>query len=252
MKNLSSNIDVFVNLYQARVESISTIKSSNPDVFVFDDIFKKVLYVTLLDSLSKTVFPNRNNRDRIVSLLQSFCDWKEADKISLPHLLRLLEKAPDPAFEELRTFAFSQIDLWERGKIISLEQDPTAESVKTHWPVEKEHRLPIEGVSMDSLKHAHLFYTYRNSLVHEFRHPGIPFEIRKDGLPYYIGRLPDSTEHPELESMMFSEWELNYPLGFFKDLCLNALRTLGDYYTRNRIDPMSFFDYGSYWLTELN
>jgi len=250
MTDLSLKIQIFITLHSQRLDSISTLKSAKSEVH--DDIFKKVLYVALLDTLSKTIYPTRNTRERIVLLLQNFCDWQEADKISLPHLLRLMEMAPDPAFERLRTFAFSEMESWKQGKIIPLTQDPSSKVIRKYWPVEKELRLPVEGVGMESLKHAHLFYAYRNSLVHELRHPGYPLDVRKVGNPYYIGRAPESTNAPELSDTTFSQWELVYPVGFFRDLCSNALKSLNDYYSRNRIDPLSFFDYASYWLTELN
>ena len=70
------------------------------------NLFKKILYVGILDALSKTVsYPNQKNRERFVSLIRNFSNWKYAEKISLPHLVRLLQKVHSPEFSDLRAYA---------------------------------------------------------------------------------------------------------------------------------------------------
>jgi hypothetical protein len=193
--------------------------------------------------MSRTVFPTKGNRERFVGLLKNFSEWKEGDRISLPHLVQLLAKAPDPRFLKVRALAHSKLDKWGPSEIVTLERDPAFKELYKLWPSEKEHRFPLAGVELESIQHWHLAYTYRNSLVHEFKTLGQGPELRESGPPYYISytMLDDS-----------STWELVYPTDFICKLCVTCLENLKTYLLSNRLDPFSFYDFGTYWISELN
>jgi hypothetical protein len=206
-------------------------------------LYKKVLFVALLDSMSRAVFPSKGNRERFVGLLKNFSEWKEGDRVSLPHLVQLLAKAPDPHFSKLRVLAHLKLDEWGPSEIVMLDRDPTFDELCKLWPTEKEHRFPLAGVELESLQHWHLAYTYRNSLVHEFRTLGRGPELREIGSPHYISytMLDDSRT-----------WELVYPADFIRCVCATCLKNLKFYLLSNRLDPFSFYGFGTYWITELN
>jgi hypothetical protein len=46
--------------------------------------------------------------------------------------------------------------------------------------------------------------------------------------------------------------ELIYPWRFLHRLCGTALEQLGPYYDQNEINPYDSFDFGTYWIRELN
>ena len=220
MKNLESQINPFISFFY---EQFSSIRSAQFEKY--DKLYKKILYVATIDTLSKTVYPKKRNRDRFISFIRNFSTWEFCEKISLPHLAKLLEIVPDPEFSNLRKFAFSHFDQWEEGFVIRLDKDPNYAEVQNLWPRDKEQVKPIENVQLDFLRHDHLFYTYRNSLVHELREPGygIEFSSMDANQPFY-----HHMAHLDKDKETIS-WELVYPLGFFESICETALKKLKTY-----------------------
>ena len=111
--------------------------------------------------------------------------------------------------------------------------------------VEDKYNIePIEGVKFESLKHVHLLYTYRNSLIHELRNLGYGLEELSLG------------KEPSYHSMTMEDgkdtWQLVYPLGFFENICETCIINLKEYLILNNIDPYNSFNFGSYWKEELN
>jgi len=160
----------FAVYFASQIDIISKLQNSHSTKA--NEFLQEILFATILDSMSRTVFPNKGNRDRFVEFLKKFSAWKEGNHISLPHLVQLLKKAPDPSFEKLRRYANLQIDKWGSSEIILLNRDPSFEEIRKLWPSNNEHRFALGKVELESLQHWHLAYTYRNGLVHEFRTPG--------------------------------------------------------------------------------
>jgi hypothetical protein len=105
---LHESIERFLDYFD---KQLSIVKEVDFKEEVSDCLFKKILYVGFIDALSKTVAsPKKGNRERIVSFILNFTDWNNAEKISLPHLVRYLEKVPDPEFSDLREYVYSLID----------------------------------------------------------------------------------------------------------------------------------------------
>ena len=91
-----------------------------------------------------------------------------------------------------------------------LRDDPKYEDVRKLWPKSHEHIKPINYIQLDSICHVQLFYTYRNSLVHELRKLGHGIEFKDDSSePYYHSIL-------DIDKGGHMTWELVYPLGFLK------------------------------------
>lgn len=238
METLRDNIDQFTSFFHEQLGSIHSAQFPKNG-----NIFKKILYVAIIDALSKTVYPKKGNRNRFVYFVRSFSGWDYCKRISLPHLVRLLQRDPDPEFSNLREFAFPLFDKWDTDDEQKLDEDPDCEEVQKRWSKNKAHARRIEKVPLDFIRHDHLLYTYRNSLVHELRYPGYGMESGNE--PFYHYR-------PHLDVPEKSSWQLAYPVGFFEAICKTALENLKKYYTINRIDPCSFFSFGPYWIEELN
>jgi len=236
----------FVDYFRRHLHSIAAL----PVECVSTPLYQKILYVTVLDALSKSVYPRSGNRTRMVSFLRKFSEWQDAEKVSLTHLVQLLKRVPDPAFEELRTFAVETFEKWpvHKGEIVTLDVDPTFETVRSKWPVEKEHRVPIENVSLESLQHVRLFYTYRNSLVHELREPSFGMDLSQRHKPHYH-LVSDLTTY---DTVGLKTVALVYPVTFFRTLCDNGLSNLAAYLERNDLNPYDYYVVGDYWIHELN
>lgn len=210
--------------------------------------FQKSLYVSVLDSLARCVHPRWGNRDRFTRFVARFGAWPHHERVSLPHLAGLLARVPDPEFSELRAFVRNELKAWFPGSIILIGRDPELSHVLKLWPSAGEHKRPLESVSAESLQHFHLLYTYRNSLLHEFRQPSNSYELGDNPDPHYMNQLPDPEAHPAKASV----WVLYYPLQFFEALVDSALSNLHTYLLEHAINPYDSYVFGDYWVEPLN
>jgi hypothetical protein len=122
--------------------------------------------------------------------------------------------------------------------------DPEYKEIKRYWPKGQENYESIKGVKLESLKHVYLFYTYRNSLVHESRN--LAYGIEEAALekePSYHGLITEDEGNI---------WQLVYPLRFFENICETCLKNLEKYLNLNNINPYNSFNFGYYWKEELN
>lgn len=248
MKNHTDlNIQSFYSFFDDKLAEIAQLKCAG----INKGLFQQILYVTYLDALSKVVFPRAGNRQRMTNLLLNFSEWKYCERISLPHLEKLLKISPEPSFEKLRLFVSDELEKWESGAKISLDQDPIKETILKLWPRDEENKNPLRNVNkefkVESLQHLNLFYSNRNRLIHELNDSGrggIP-EISGEE-PYYSVYIVGPHDFDE------SIWVLEYPVAFYYKISRNCLNNISSYLSRNQIDPLSFFSQGDYWIEELN
>ena len=235
---LEESIMQFASFFEERIKDIATI-----NVGKSNNLFQKTLYAALLDALSKTVTsPMKGNRERIISLIRHFSQWEECNNVSLPHLIRLLEKNPDPEFSQIRAYVFSLYDKWTYGAVFEIKEDPKFEEIRKLWPANTVKAFG--NIRLEAIQHVNLFYEYRNSLVHELRELGYGMEFKESDEPFYHSMQ-------NLDSNQYS-WEMVYPIGFYEKLCRNTLSSLKEYYLKERIDPYSAYQFGSYWIRSLN
>ncbi|MFC5303245.1 hypothetical protein [Azospira restricta] len=242
---LKSDITRFCDYFDSQVKDIETLQSSH------DELYRKLLFVAVLDTLSGTVMPRRKNKERFVGFVQRFCRWSDGSRVSLPHLVQLLRKNPDPALDSLRKWAlqkYSQLPV-HSGALMHISEDPLLEAVKREWPSSSDQKIPIEGIDVMALTHSHLLYTYRNALVHELRMPGYGMTFGdKEEEPYYHGSSTVG-EDPEL---ILKTVELVYPWRFLSRLCTTGVAEMRGYLLANELNPYDSFTFGTYWLKELN
>lgn len=238
IEELEQDIDKFIGYFRDQIEKIHKIDGGEST-----NLFRQILYNSLLDALSRTTaYPKKGNRERIVEFVRNFCDWSSCEKVSLPQIVRLLEKVPEPGFSNLRQYAFSELDKWRGKDFVNISQDPDYNEVKKLWP--KDIQKPLENIQIDFFQHVNLFYQYRNSLVHELRKPGYGMEFPENKEPYYHPMLDCETKQ--------TTWELVYPTRFYDRLCETAIKKLNEYYMKDRIDPYSCYIFGTYWIDKLN
>jgi len=242
MKNYLADIERYLGHFEKEFSQAQSLQVKDG---YHAGIYKKMIYVGIVDALSKCIYPRRGNRERFVNFLNEFSGWEHAHRISLPHIFQLLEKNPEPSFSNLRAYVLSELKKWGSGEIVHLERDPELAEIRKLWPKEKEHQKPLNGLSVEALQHCNLFYSYRNSLIHEFREPGRGIESQRDAAPYYI--TFSYLEDPEEET-----WELTYPVLFFEKLLESCITEMKSYLLKNEINPYNSYLLGSYWIDELN
>lgn len=216
---------------------------------VAGELHCRILYMALLDAISRTVFSQEPNRDRFVNFVSEFCGWVECNRVSLSHLYKLVGKKLEPQIAPLRDFAIRCITQWIPAEKVTLSRDPDFAEVENLWPRDEVKLLSIDGVWPNWLTHVHLLYTYRNNLIHEFKIPGRHVELWSDDEPYYAYLIEYQDES---SSELKRTWELQYTAIFFRRLCETGLTSLEKYLIANEIDPFKSIDWGNYWIRELN
>lgn len=244
-RTIDSNINDYVTYFQHQVQLVEDHCPKSYD----GDLHRRILYIAILDAISRTVFTNERNRDRFVQFIGNFCDWPECNRVSLPHLYQLVRNKHEPEFAPLRDFANQSTSQWIPATKIPLTRDPDITDVEKVWPYADGKPLSIDGVWLNWLQHRHLLYSYRNSLIHEFRTLGRHAEIWDEDEPYYTFVTTDRGEN---SSGLERSWELQYTAKFFKRLCVSGLSNLEKHFKENRIDPFNSINWGNYWIQELN
>jgi hypothetical protein len=244
-KTIEDNITDYITYFRSQLQLIEDHCPNSRD----GDLHKRILFSAILDAISRTVFIKEKNRDRIVKFVNVFCDWSECNRVSLSHLYRLVSNKSEQDLIPLRNFAIGSMTQWKRAEKILLKRDPVINEVEKYWPQVDSKPRTIDSVSLKLLQHSQLLYTYRNSLIHEFRTPGRHVELWDIDEPYYASL----TEYRNDDSNDFERtWELQYTANFFKRLCASGLSNLERHLTEKRINPYKSINWGNSWIRELN
>ena len=236
--NQAKKINSFFSFFQKKIERIKKLSIPKEDIFL-----KKQFYMAIIDTLGKKIsLPKTSNRERFVRVVNDFSDWKEKDKVSLPHLCRFMKRITEPKFIKLRTHIEEKNKLWVHGKTIMLTMDSDFEELTKLWP--KEFLKPNNDISLEHFQHKHLFYKFRNCLIHEFREPGYGMDFGEESSPFYHSVSG-------LKSSIIS-WELVYPILFLEEMVESIIEKLRKYFHEIDIDPRICFKFGSNWIEELN
>lgn len=204
-------------------------------------IFRKLLYLSFLDSLARLIFPRKGNRDRVVELLRHFSDWKDGSRVSLPHLDKVTRLTPEPGFGSLRRFVSERLEAWRDLGVVSIEKDPELDEVRGRWS-RQDGPVPLE-----SLQHYSLFYAERNRIVHELHTKSLDLPIPMPEQPFYSRvSFPDAKI---FETQ--STWALFYPIEFYRKLAEETFSRVEAYLRENEIDVYAGGAFSYYWVDQL-
>ncbi len=243
MAEINDKIEQFIGVGREHVLQIMSLHCEKDSLHSLSE-YKKLLIAALIDRFSKSIYPRIGHRQRYVRFLRQFADWKDCDRLSLTHLSALMRKLPDPEFQEIREEAMKRIATWTKSPV-PITNDPFVSEVIKKWPQKKDYKEPSSDVSIDSLCHASLFYTYRCSLAHELMAPGFSWDAIDEDYPYYIHGSDN------FDKEWKERWLLVYPLHFFKSIADSCLRSLEKYLKHNQLDPYETQTFGEYWLESL-
>ena len=243
--DINAMIENFVNYGRSEISQIVQLQGpQNSPKPLYE--YKKVLLAAVIDSHARCVFPRGSNRERFVEFMRKFSGWAEIDHVSLTQLEGIIQHLPGSDFGSLRKYVEESIATWRSGSLIPLSQDPPLQEILPRWPKREEHGDPLGRLPLEHLTHGHLFYTYRNSLVHELRAPGYSWDMIDREEPSYMGGVNN------LDGGVKDRWLLVYPLAFFVKVCLQSLTNLERYLKAGGIDPYQSYTFGEYWIERLN
>lgn len=242
---LNKDIERFTSYFRKQLLEIQALKTEHAE------LYQRLLYSSLLDTLAGVAFPQEStNRDRFVFFLRQFCIWTDGDKVSISHLAQLLQKNLDSEFSVVRDWATGRLNSHPAhdGEIVPINHDPSIFEIKSQWPTQREFCITINNkkIQIEHLKHLHLLYAYRNTLVHEFRTPGYGIEV--DDVPYYHLLRHSNADGNDIGQTI----ELVYPHKFLFQLCDAGLTQLALYFSKNKLSPYDSRKFGTYWINGLN
>lgn len=209
--------------------------------------YRKILYFSLLEGLAKARFPTRSPGKAFASFVGNYCEWRENEKISLPHLVAALERTSEQVFDDARDYAFQELRNWRSGGPLSLDRDLEKSDVQRRWPKNTNGillQVPELGLDWTACQHRNLLYAYRSKLSHESREPTMSFEETSDLSPFY--------ESVQALGSSIIEWHLVYPSGFLVTLCRTGTENLKEWLLQERKDPYKQFQFGHYLVDKLN
>jgi hypothetical protein len=203
----------------------------------------KLAYVALLDAISTASYPCiKREGPAFTKFLNDFCALKNADRVSLPWLLYVINQAQNKEdFDEVADLARNRVETWRvsEDEGVSLENDPTIEEIEAQWPRRQNKLKRIKNPNGDmipprQLTHASIAWQERNFLVHQLTCVGVTYTPRfkeDEPQPYYSWETGRRRHQ--------GQWVLIYPLDFLHDLCETSVNgwKLEAYLRRNQIDP---------------
>jgi len=246
---LKDRIERFIQHFRTELDQIAAITGKSGRTF------RKLLYLSVLDALSICISePSDTNGKRFAAFVSDFSDWPDGERVSLTHLVELLDRDSNPAFDKVREKAREMLSHWMpmRSREVFINKDPLPSSFGADWPRENGQPRKIENVRLEQLTHYSLLWAHRNYLAHELRNPGYGVDS---------GHL-DSPFYHELETISYGDGgkqstlttELVYPDVFLLRLCRDALTNLCRHLIQSKLDPYEGkgYKFGSYWIRELN
>lgn len=263
----ANNLERFVGDIQNHLDLIDSL--TNEEGW---NVHKKACYLAVIDSIAGVLYPDygpRRNKKRFVSTIRDFSGWKHADFFSLPHVAKFIDVDPRPALEALGKHVKSKYSVWcadTSEKYLRLKWIPHPSGGANHELISLDNDLPssVVAATLDpskgeftkgdrnalyALRHVELLYTYRCSVLHTFRLPGVNLRPELDIGPYYDMYFLRDRETGKL-SVYF---HLVYPVSFFAQLARNILEQARLYLLRNRIDPLALIAGPKFfWFDSLN
>lgn len=227
--NNINEIEIFCNYFNDRIAEIEKIESR---------ILKKVLFVSVLDSLSNLMESDTTgNKINFTKFIRNFANWKDSQKISLPLLYQHIRNNSITFEEDKEVIPFleDKYKLIKYGLIHRLDEDITIDDIRLKIGGELSKKANNEIMRFE---HANIFYVYRNYLVHEFREPNFSGleNIPTNETPYYIGGDINISKQQ-------TNWKLVYSEHFFIELVKSSLSAIKKYLIDNNKNPYECYDF---------
>ncbi|WCL51016.1 hypothetical protein [Leptospira sp. GIMC2001] len=239
-----ANVKIYIDYFRKHFYDVVSLNREQSD-------FKKILYFTIIDSLSKSIYPSDGNRERILNFLEIIVDWKNGQLFSLPHLFAFFKLLPEPQYFELKNFIIEKYKAMKTGWVYSIDEIDILynDILKFNSTIINDIFDKKSKKSIYQFQHLNLFYTYRNSLIHEMKPLGSDnTRIKKQEIPHYLSHLEYQVEPDLVEGY----WHLSYPETFLKNICRVSIIKTEEYLLRNDIDPYYKTNKGYFWIEGLN
>lgn len=201
---------------------------------------QKTLLFSLLETISNGVYGDRyRNTDRFKKFILEFCEWEDAERVSLQQLALLLENTQAHEYQRLEKHVFKGIDHYPPASAAPFSCDSSLDEIKDLMP---KGITSIMGVDIHNLTHVNLLWKYRNSLVHEARSIGSMELFDHTDYPHYVHFTMMEKDG------QWEVWKISYPIKFFNNLIEKALVNVREKLIEIEHDPRSNYDFGELWV----
>lgn len=232
MDEIQESIDRFFGYFDDHLDSVSGVTSPK-----HQRVFRKTLYLVIIDTLSKCRYPEENsNSKRFTDFVRGFANWPDCEKISLLQLRLHLDQQTNLNFPTISSYVSTQIDMWNEGSVYSAGKDPFHGELENVLNGCKQQEKDWIEKNLWYFSHLMLLWKYRNMLIHEGRSPGHGVEFEGDEDVLYT-----STMDP-------CKWELIYPENFFHRIAKSCIVCLKNYCETNRLNPYDSYSFESSWI----
>jgi len=211
------------------------IEQVNNIIKIRNRLFQKILLSVVIDTLARVLSKgNYDNKTRFVRFIKECAEWNDCDKISIPMLYHTLDRNNYVLNDNLKKEVEKRFSMIGYGTIHRLNIDPYFNEIEYLIKSSDERKL------ICNMSHATLFYTYRNTLVHEFREPGHGMEISNNNeSPYYLGMNHLDNNRETLE--------LVYSTSFFIRVTRDSIENLKRFLQKENDNPFDYFAFGTPW-----
>ncbi|QDP41971.1 hypothetical protein [Radiobacillus deserti] len=245
---MSRTIENDINDYIYRIQMIrdSILALKGGDLLVNH---KKNLLFSLLDTISKGVYGDQiqGNGKRFGNFILEFCNWNNAERVSLQQLALFLRKVDKGEHNYLKKYTFNELSKYPQSKPVPFSVDPYGEEILPYLSSDKKI---YKKITLDYFKHVNLLWRYRNSLVHEARSIGSDRLFDFENEPHYIHYYHLSKDEKG-NNIKDEYWEKYYPLNFFITLVDNAIINMEVYFIENEVNPFENYVSDPLWITEV-
>ncbi|MEO8324836.1 MAG: hypothetical protein ABI618_03240 [Nitrospirota bacterium] len=236
--SVREDIDQYIEYLQTQKQEIAVVMNARP-------IYRKILYLIEIDTMSRAAFPRiPSNRQRVINFIDTCSNWPDKDRVSAVQLKFELEDK-EIRSGQLYDFVDGHIKSWKDPSIIPSrytimpENDLTLQEVQRIMTEEENNYI-------HKVLYKELLYTYRNHLLHEFREPGKVLDPAIDlesncHTPYY--RDTEDGDPNSSENL----WELQFPIQFLGNLCEGCISGLKTYLVANNLNPFESYKFGTHW-----
>lgn len=260
MSDIHESLSKFQTYFESKIEIIRTLPGERTYDFI-----KKLLYISVIDSIGGIAFPNkeRKNRWRFSKTVVDFGEWTHASYFSLPHLYRWLSVRHDCYFDKLeKDLVAPAYAVWTDQRQSKLRLP----WITTHGPrqilplradIPEDYVLSLVSKRQEDkinairkFQHLSLLYDYRNLLVHSLLIPGINGRPEAIDEPYYEEYVISRDASGNLHIVH----DLIYPNDFLYMMALRILANVIGWFEVNNHDPWGSVQQSiaMYWDKKLN
>ena len=230
MSNLEQEVDLLFDYFDKVRLSINNVEFSEDD-----EISKSILLCSLMDTLSRCIYPKIPNRDRFIFFVEDFSGWENKNRISLVQLYYFIKDEKDKIYQPIKSYVENKVSKMLRGAIYKTSFDEYLYDLKYLKVIESE---------IQKFSYANLLYKFRNHLVHEFRTPGYGSNFSKSTEIHYYS-LTHISDKPA-----YTTWELVFPAAYLSNLVMKSIKNSRNYCLEVKYNPYDSFEFNTLWLNK--